>query len=530
MTPYVFISYSSIDKKNAEDLNDSLNSIGIKTFLDQKRIGLGDNFKAKISTGLSQCTELVLIASPSSLNSQWVFFEIGQAVAMRRPIITLLTHPGLKLPSFLSDFQYTTSIHEISEHFKRRQLESSQPRGVRVIKDVSDPNSVSVNLGQSLRVRQLLNRFPPHYFHGNVMIDGAAELHTFPDQTNPYGGITHNQATTNVSTVEWSEIASTGLDSKKLDLLGKILRSWVGSRRAKPNRIRFLVEPPSQMVLDNNEFRMHIGNSDYFTMRTIAELSRISENGQPGLDIQNVFDTWWSSVGRPFPGSCVPYHISAQGVLFITDPSTKRTYIVLTLPSLQRSPLVPGWNASFAEQMWAPFPETPKEPWWEPYTDGLTIEAPKDRTGDKDIWDTVERGLYEELGLRQHELTATPKLVASCIEQDMYFVAFIFVLKATLTLQDFYKRKLSAPDKEIGPIAVFPIDGPRDGAGSFDPTRQLTELLSMEHFDGGPYMLPNATTSIEEPWHLSSRLRIYAAARHLVGAKLLDYINFTQLV
>lgn len=128
MTPYVFISYSSIDKKNAEDLNDSLNSIGIKTFLDQKRIGLGDNFKAKISTGLSQCTELVLIASPSSLNSQWVFFEIGQAVAMRRPIITLLTHPGLKLPSFLSDFQYTTSIHEISEHFKRRQLESSQQR------------------------------------------------------------------------------------------------------------------------------------------------------------------------------------------------------------------------------------------------------------------------------------------------------------------------------------------------------------------------------------------------------------------
>ena len=529
MSPYVFISYSSIDESEAKKLNNSLNEIGIKTFLDRKKIDLGDNFKAKISTGLSQCTELVLVASPSSLDSQWVFFEIGQAVAMRRPIITLLTHQGLKLPSFLSDFQYANSIDEITEHFNRRQIEFSEPKGLSITKDVDDSNSTSINLGQSLEIRQLLERFPSHSFHDHVVIDGATELHTFPDQSNPYGGITHNQLTTNVSAIEWSEIATTGLDRQKLDILGAELHSWIGSRRAKPNRIRFLVEPPPQMVLDNNEFRMHIGNSDYFTMRTIAELSRKSRGTQHGAGIENVFDTWWSSAGKPFPASCVPYHISAQGILFVTDPNTHRKYLILTLPSRQRSPLVPGWNVSFAEQMWAPYPETQKDPWWKPYASGLTIEAPKDRTGDKDIWDTVLRGLFEELGVKRNDLNSSPKLVASCIEQDMHFVAFIFVLQATLSLQDFYKRKLSAPDKEIGLVAAFPIDGPSDGAGSLDPARQLTKLLSMERFDGGPYILPRPTTSIEELWHISSRLRIYAAARHLVGARLLDHINFTSL-
>lgn len=526
MTPYVFISYSSDDESHARGVEASLSALGVNTFLDRKRIDLGDNFKAKISTGLARCTELVLIASPSSLKSPWVFFEVGQAVALRRPIITLRTHPGLDLPSFLADFQFATSVDQIVAHFKRHYLEATQPQGLSV-KVNAQPNAPSVNLGPSDELRQLLVRFPPSSFHGNVAIDGAVELHTFPDQSNPYGGITHEQLTTTTSSVEWSSIATAGISRQKLDILGDGLRSWIGSRRAKPNRIRFLVEPPPQMILDNNEFRMHIGNSDYFTMRTIAELSRTARNTKGEASNQSVFDTWWALPGKPFPAASVPYHLSAHGVLFVTDPSTSRKYLVLTLPSRQRSPLVPGWNATFAEQMWAPSPETPTDPWWKPYVGNLTIEAPTDRTGDMDVWSTVRRGLHEELGLKQSDLAASPKLVASCIEQDMHFVAFIFVLQATLTLQELYKRKLTAPDREIGLIAAFPIDGPSADGGTYDPARQLTALLSMERFDGGPYVLPSPVPSIQEPWHMSSRLRIYAAARHLIGGRLLDYVNLT---
>ena len=373
-----------------------------------------------------------------------------------------------------------------------------------------------------------MERFPPSWFHGHVAIDGAVELHTFPDHANPYGGIPYEHLTTSVTKIEWSDLANSQLPREKLDILGEELRTWIGDRRAKPNRIRFLVEPPAQMVLDNNEFRMSIGNSDYFTMRTVTSLSKRSDSSPKNEPISRVFQNWWSASKTPFPASVVPYHISAQGVLFVTDPETNRRYLVLTLPNRQRAPLVPGWNVSFAEQMWAPSAETVRPPWWQPYTSGLTIESPKDRTGDRDIWATVQRGMFEELGLQQSDLSTSPRLIASCIEQDMHFVAFIFVLQAELTLAELHKRKLSAPDREIGPIAAFPIDGITDAGVRLDPITQFTSLLSMNQFDGGPYLIPKQEVSLVETWHLSSRLRIYAAARHLEGSKLLDHVTLAS--
>lgn len=522
--PYVFISYSSVDESYAKRLVQQLDAINVRSFLDKKRIDLGDSFKVKISEGLEKCTDLILIASPSSLKSQWVFFELGQAVAFRRRILTLLTHPGLDLPSFLADFQFAKSVEDIVEHFKHRHLQAARPKGLILKGRASISSEVVPALKPSAAMCEYMEHFPPSWFHGHVAIDGAVELHTFPDHANPYGGITNEQLTTSVTNIEWSDIANSDLSRQKLDVLGEELRSWIGARRAKPNRIRFLVEPPSQMVLDNNEFQMRIGNSDYFTMRTISNLSRRSHGSSTNEQISRVFDNWWSPPKIPFPASVVPYHISAHGVLFVTDPETNRRYLILTLPSRQRAPLVPGWNASFAEQMWAPSPETTRAPWWHPYVGGLTIDAPKERTGDQDIWRTVQRGLFEELGVQESDLATKPKLIASCIEQDMHFVAFIFVLQATLTLAELQKRRLSAPDREIGPIAAFPIDGLTDEGKRLDPVNQLTSLLSMEQFDGGPYLIPNQESSLIEPWHLSSRLRIYAAARNLVGAKLLDHI------
>ncbi|MFA6972294.1 MAG: toll/interleukin-1 receptor domain-containing protein [Gallionella sp.] len=526
--PYVFVSYSSVDEAYAKSLVKYLESIDVNAFLDRKDISLGDIFKAKISEGLERCTDLILIASPSSLKSQWVFFELGQAVAFRKRILTFLTHPGLELPSFLADFQFAKSVEEIGDHFKRRRHESARPKGLVLIARANVLSPTDAVLSPTSAMSKYMERFPPSFFHGHVAIDGAVELHTFPDHANPYGGIPHEQLTTKVTNVEWSDLATSQLPREKLDILGEELRTWIGARRAKPNRIRFLTEVPAQMVLDNNEFQMSIGNSDYFTMRTVASLSKRSHNSSTNEPISRVFDKWWSEANTPFLASVVPYHISAQGVLFVTDPETNRRYLVLTLPSRQRAPLVPGWNASFAEQMWAPSAETPRPPWWQKYVTGVTIEPPKDRTGDLDIWGTVRRGMFEELGIQQSDLSTSPKLIASCIEQDMHFVAFIFVLQTTLTLAELHKRRLSAPDREIGPIAAFPIDGLSQNGTRLEPISQLTSLLSMKQFDGGPYLIPKHETTLIEPWHLSSRLRIYAAARHLEGNKLLDYVTLAS--
>ena len=522
---YAFVSYSSTDEKLAKSLAKKLDEAGIHHFLDRKKIDLGDNFKATISKGLERCTDLVLVASPSSLKSPWVFFELGQAVAFRSRILTFLTHPGLELPSFLSDFQYAKSVAEIIEYFKRRSVEVERPRGLLIPDQGDSHGSNGVLLAPSQSLTQFMERFPPAWFHEHAAADGAVELHTFPDQANQYGGISREQCRTISTDIEWSDLALSQLTSEKLSLLGEELQGWIGTRRAKPNRIRFLIEPPAQMVLDNNEFQMRIGNSDYFTMRTVATLSIRSHESSNDDAIKSVFDDFWGEAKKPFSATVVPYHISAHGVLFVTDPETRIKYLVLTLPSRQRTPLVPGWNVSFAEQMWAPSRRSNRPSWWESYVKGLTVEPPNERTGDSDVWDTVLRGLYEELGVRQADLFESPKLIASCIEQDMYFVAFIFVLQAELTLKELQKRRLGSPDKEIGPVAVYPVGGVLPDGTRLEPLTQFTKLLAQDHFDGGPYLIPSPAGSLIDRWHLSSRLRIYAAARHLEGNSVLDHVG-----
>ncbi|MFZ1425734.1 MAG: toll/interleukin-1 receptor domain-containing protein [Geminicoccaceae bacterium] len=527
METLVFISYSSVDRNCARRIQRKIDEIGLSTFLDEKNISLGENFKARISKGIVQCAEVIFVASPSSLKSPWVYFELGQAIAFGRPVITYRIHQALELPSFLADFQATHSLKKIQDHFRRRYVNPPPYRAVEV-KDSLSSVTALVKLAPSSDLKKLIQRFPPLSLHGNVAIDGAVELHLFPNEFSPHGGITQDQVTTKISTADWPSMAAKSLSKTQLDILGRSLRSWAGSRRARPNRIRYLLEPPLQMVLDNREFAMHIGNSDYFSMRTIAELSREIGHDEFALGADKVFDTFWGRPGHLFHRSIVPYHLSAHGIVFLSDPERKQRFILLTLPSSQRVPLVGGWNVSFAEQMWAPRPDSTSEPWWQSYVDGLDIEAPADRRGDTDVFQTFKRGIHEELAIEESDFVSQPKLIATCIESKIYFMAFVFVVEVNMTLRVLAQRQLVRRDREIGAIAAYPISGVDQSAVILDPAEQLARLMAMERFDGGPYLLPKAIPSAVDIWHWSSRLRLYFAARHLTGGRILEYATPTE--
>ena len=314
---------------------------------------------------------------------------------------------------------------------------------------------------------------------------------------------------------------------EQLAKLSEGLIKWMPPRRAKPNRIRYLVTPPVQPVLDHKELVLNIGNSDYFTMRAVAEISRTENDAKSATKLNDIFNSRWGEAGKNFPSDCIPYHISAQGIMFITDPETEIKYLVLTMPSGQRSPLVRGWNATFAEQMWAPSPSTPIRAWWEDYTEGFEIESPKDRFGDENVEATLIRGLMEELGINKDDLNTSPKLISACIEEDLYFVTFIFVIELRMSLNELYIRKESAADREIGNLAAYPIAGVKDGV-EIDSCKRFLKLLKKDSFDGSPYILPQPVEAMKSQWHLSSRMRIYAAARHLLGNEILKYIQFVS--
>src|SRR5260370_37519011 len=96
----LFISYAHKDEQYVTKLAGSLKTQGIDVFFDKSEIPWGDEWPAALSKNLSQSDVVVSVLSPR-LNPQAfnpnVFFELGMAVAMGKPVIYII--PGAVLKS-----------------------------------------------------------------------------------------------------------------------------------------------------------------------------------------------------------------------------------------------------------------------------------------------------------------------------------------------------------------------------------------------------------------------------------------------
>ncbi|MEO6724476.1 MAG: toll/interleukin-1 receptor domain-containing protein [Blastocatellia bacterium] len=92
-SPYtydVFVSYSSLDEKEADILHQEILAAGGKAFLSSKNLKPGDDFVEEIRIRLQSSRELWLLVTPNSLKSEWVLTEWGAAWMSRKKIVPLL--------------------------------------------------------------------------------------------------------------------------------------------------------------------------------------------------------------------------------------------------------------------------------------------------------------------------------------------------------------------------------------------------------------------------------------------------------
>ena len=113
----VFISYSRFDKSLVVELTCALDKRGVEHFLDEKDIEWGADFTEKIGEALRSCSAVLVVISPASLKSSWVPYEIGQAKALGKSVLPLLTHPSLELPGYLKSLNYKTELKEVLQFF-----------------------------------------------------------------------------------------------------------------------------------------------------------------------------------------------------------------------------------------------------------------------------------------------------------------------------------------------------------------------------------------------------------------------------
>ena len=114
-----FISHSSKDDKHAMNIRQALKRINIPCFLDETDLGWGSKIVDEINIELHQCSHLLVVLSPSSLTSQWVHFEVGQAAALSKEILPFLTTSDLQVPDYLRLYKPVTTNEAVVRFFQR---------------------------------------------------------------------------------------------------------------------------------------------------------------------------------------------------------------------------------------------------------------------------------------------------------------------------------------------------------------------------------------------------------------------------
>jgi hypothetical protein len=78
----IFLSHNSEDKEFVRALHEFLKEEGIKSWIDEAEIKIGDSLLGKINEGINKADYLAIILSPRSIKSNWVKYELERAMTM----------------------------------------------------------------------------------------------------------------------------------------------------------------------------------------------------------------------------------------------------------------------------------------------------------------------------------------------------------------------------------------------------------------------------------------------------------------
>ena len=106
----VFLCHSSKDKPFVRQLAKHLVFHGLKVWLDEKEIVVGDSLSTVIESGLESCDYVIVALSKASLESGWVQKELRAAYSLElereRNVIVPVVLEKARLPLFLRDKKY----------------------------------------------------------------------------------------------------------------------------------------------------------------------------------------------------------------------------------------------------------------------------------------------------------------------------------------------------------------------------------------------------------------------------------------
>lgn len=114
-----FISHSSQDKRFVRKLKADLNENGILTFFDEDSLEFGDSLKERLEVALDESTHFIIILSPHATESNWVKFELKEAINLfdKKTVkkIIPIKYRNCEIPKEISNLLYADLSKEIVE-------------------------------------------------------------------------------------------------------------------------------------------------------------------------------------------------------------------------------------------------------------------------------------------------------------------------------------------------------------------------------------------------------------------------------
>lgn len=158
----IFISHKQEDEVKAMEVQKTLNSCGVKAYLDlldDDISGDGEKLTQHIRKRIGECSDVIVILSEETKESWWVPFEIGMATEKDMPIANYLVS-DVQLPDYLEYWprlknkfdvcKYVEIRNKVSEEYMRSRniniFESSS-----IYSDVSETQEFYRRLKQQLR-------------------------------------------------------------------------------------------------------------------------------------------------------------------------------------------------------------------------------------------------------------------------------------------------------------------------------------------------------------------------------------------
>lgn len=123
--PSIFLSHSSKDKDFVRELAERLKHFGVKVWLDEAEMNIGDSLTQKIGQAIDEADFVGVVLSRNSVNSDWVQRELQIAIEKelekRKVVVLPLLLEKVKVPPFLRDKLYAdfTTLENFAESFSR---------------------------------------------------------------------------------------------------------------------------------------------------------------------------------------------------------------------------------------------------------------------------------------------------------------------------------------------------------------------------------------------------------------------------